>query len=162
MTRSAKILICGGIALAAFGMLYGLHYAVFIEHQTLDRMGGALADGFVHTAQRRMPEARAAIDAYGWTKYNYVRQVDVHSHWIGLAMLLLIVGAGFDRIDFDEKRRHLVAWSLVAGSVVFPLGVILQTIERGVIAQAVAALGALMVIIALGAIALGFARAERN
>jgi len=55
-----------------------------------------------------------------------------------------------------------VAWSLVAGSVVFPLGVILQTIERGVIAQAVAALGALMVIIALGAIALGFARAERN
>ena len=35
MTGSRKLLIFGGMALAAFGMLYGLQYALFVEHQTL-------------------------------------------------------------------------------------------------------------------------------
>jgi hypothetical protein len=42
MNRARKVLIFGGTLLAAFGMLYGLHYAVFVEHQTLDGMGGSL------------------------------------------------------------------------------------------------------------------------
>jgi len=46
--------------------------------------------------------------------------------------------------------------------VTFPLGVILQTLDRGIIPQAVAAIGAVLVITALAAIALGFARSERN
>jgi len=162
MNRSKKLLLVSGLLLGVWGMSVGLYYALFAEHQALEKIGGSLAEGFSHGARGDLMAARESIQGYADTQFNYIRAVDVHSHWIGLAMLLLIVGAGFDRIDFDEKRRHLVAWSLVAGSVVFPLGVILQTIERGVIAQAVAALGALMVIIALGAIALGFARAERN
>ncbi len=40
MNRARKVLVFGGLALAAFGMLYGLYYAVFVEHQTLDHMGG--------------------------------------------------------------------------------------------------------------------------
>jgi len=38
----------------------------------------------------------------------------------------------------------------------------LQTLDRGIIPQAVAAIGAALVIIALAIIALGFARTERN
>ena len=159
MTRSAKILLCGGIALAAFGMLYGLHYAVFIEHQTLDRMGGALADGFVHTAQRRMPEARAAIDAYGWTKYNYVRQVDVHSHWIGLAMLMIVTGAAFERVGFSEQWRRWIALALLSGSILFPFGVIVQTATHGGrFASGLAVAGSALVTGALVACAIGFVR----
>jgi len=50
MTVSARLLILGGLALAAFGMLYGLHYALFVEHQTLDQLGGSLAQAFMHAA----------------------------------------------------------------------------------------------------------------
>src|SRR5207237_1444333 len=84
VNRARKVLVFGGLALAAFGMLYGLYYAVFVEHQTLDQMGGSLANAFVHAAQRQMADSRAALDAYASVKYDYVRQVDVHSHWIGL------------------------------------------------------------------------------
>ena len=45
MSSARKLLVFGGLTLAAVGMLYGLHYAVFVEHQTLDTMGGALATG---------------------------------------------------------------------------------------------------------------------
>jgi len=33
--------------------------------------------------------AKAALDAYRSIKYDYVRQVEAHSHWIGLAMLMI-------------------------------------------------------------------------
>ena len=159
MSCSRKILIIGGLALAAFGMLYGLHYAVFIEHQTLDRMGGALANGFLRVAERRIPEAHASIDSYGWTRYNYVRQVDVHSHWIGLGMLMIVLGVVFDRQGFSEQTRRLLALALLTGSVVFPLGVILQTATHGgVVASALAVSGSVLVTFGLSATALGFAR----
>jgi hypothetical protein len=83
------------ISLAALGMLYGLHYAIFVEHQTLDRMGASLAQAFTSAAVRDTVAGHGAIDAYASTKYDYVRQVDVHSHWIGLGMLLIVLGAAF-------------------------------------------------------------------
>jgi hypothetical protein len=157
MNASNKILVIGGLALAAFGMLYGLHYAVFIEHQTLDRMGGALAGSFVQVAQRQVLQAHAAIDNYGWTRYNYVRQVDVHSHWIGLGMLMIVLGVVFDRQRYSERVRRWLALVLLTGSVVFPLGVILQTVTHGgILASALAVSGSVLVTFGLAATAWGF------
>ena len=34
MSVARKVLLIGGFTLAALGMLYGLHYALFVEHQT--------------------------------------------------------------------------------------------------------------------------------
>lgn len=162
MNRSGKILVFGGIALAAFGMLYGLHYAVFIEHQTLDGMGRALHEGFLQTAQRRLPEASAAIDTYGRTRYNYVRQVDVHSHWIGLGMLMIVLGVVFHRMGFSEPLRRWLALALLAGSILFPLGVIMQTVTHGgAFASAFAVGGSALVTISLAFAAVGFAAVKR-
>lgn len=162
MSRSAKLLIIGGVALAAFGMLYGLHYAIFIEHQSLDGMGLNLTQAFVHSAERNVPEAHASLAAYATTKFNYVRQVDVHSHWIGLAMLMIVLGVIFDRVGFGEPLRFWLALMLLLGSVIFPLGVILQTANHGVLPSALAVAGSGLVIISLAAIAFGFAQQGRS
>jgi hypothetical protein len=159
MSAASKVLIVGGVALAVFGMLYGLHYAVFVEHQTLDSMGGSLATAFINAADRHLPEAHAAIAAYGETKYDYVRQVDVHSHWIGLAMLMIVFGVTIDRVAFGERVRFWIALSFLVGAVVFPLGVILQTESHGsAFASGLAIAGSALVIMALAALAVGFAR----
>src|ERR1700730_16314639 len=125
MSGAGKLLVFGGIALAVLGMSYGLHYALSVEHQTLDQMGGSLATAFLNAAGRNMPEAHAAVGAYGVVKYDYVRQVDVHSHWIGLAMLMIVLGVVFDNVAFGDGVRFLIALAMLAGSIVFPLGVIL-------------------------------------
>jgi hypothetical protein len=159
VTGSSRLLIFGGLALAAFGMLYGLHYAVFVEHQTLDQLGGSLAQAFQHAADRHPAQSRAALDAYGETKYDYVRQVDTHSHWIGLAMLLIVLGVLFQRVNFSEGIRQAIALSLLVGSAVFPLSVILQTYHHGALilkAMTVASSG--LVIVGMAATAWGFAR----
>ncbi len=159
MSPARKLLIFGGVTLAVIGMLYGLHYALFVEHQTLDQMGGSLALAFMHAADRQMPDARAAVDAYGTTKYNYVRQVDVHSHWIGLAMLMIVLGVVFDEVAFSERLRFWIALALLGGSVIFPLGVILQTVQHGGwFPSALAIVGSALVTIALAAVAWGFSR----
>ena len=159
MSAGRRVLLVGGLVLAALGMLYGLHYAIFVEHQTLDRMGGSLTQAFVRAAERNPVEANSSVDVYAATKYDYIRQVDIHSHWIGLAMLLMVLGVVFDSVAFSQRARTWIAVALVTGSFVFPLGVILQTVSHGgALASALAILGSATVTIALVAVVWGFSR----
>ncbi len=159
MTGSRKLLIFGGMAFAVVGMLYGLQYALFTEHQTLDQMGGSLAQSFSAAASRNEAQSQAALEAYRETRYDYVRQVDAHSHAVGLAMLMIVLGVVFERVNFSERFRQLVAASLFAGSALFPLAVILQTYHHDAMAlKALAVAGSGLVVAALTATAWGFAR----
>jgi len=158
MNRTRRLLILGGAILAVVGMLYGLHYAVFVEHQTLDRMGSSLGGAFANAAERHWDDSQSALIAYRETKYDYVRQVDVHSHWIGLAMLMIVLGVVFDEVAFGDRVRFLIALAMLAGSIVFPVGVILQTERMVPLGSALAILGSALVILALGVTAVGFMR----
>ena len=161
MSAARKLLMGGGLALVLWAMSYGLWYALLVEHQTLERMGGALATGFAQAAERKLDAAHASLAAYSATEFNYVRQVDVHSHWGGLAMLLMLLGLAFDRVGFPERARVMLAALLLAGSFLFPLGVLLQTVDHGAGPKALAAAGAAMVILGLAGAAVGFARGAK-
>ncbi|MGH9500135.1 MAG: hypothetical protein ACRD3L_13420 [Terriglobales bacterium] len=159
MTTSRRILIFGGLALAALGMLYGLHYAVFVEHQTLNNMGGFLFGAFSKAAAGNMTASASAVQGYTTVHYDYVRQVDLHSHWIGLAMVMIVLGVVFDDVAFGEPTRIWLAIALLSGSAIFPLGVILQTVMRGsAVGSALAIAGSVLVIAPMAAIAVGLAR----
>jgi len=149
MSRSRRLLIVGGIALAVWGMSYGLWYAVFAEHQALDSIGGSLAGSFAAAADRNPAGMETSLEQYREAKYVYDRQVDVHGHWIGLAMLLIVLGIGFDRVNFSERFKVLLALGLLTGAVIFPLGVLLQTISHGPLPRAIAIAGSAFVIAAL-------------
>jgi hypothetical protein len=149
MSSSRRLLIVGGIALAVWGMSYGLWYAVFAEHQALDSIGGSLAGSFAAAADRNPAGTEASLEQYREAKYVYDRQVDVHGHWIGLAMLLIVLGIGFDRVSFSARLKVFLAAGLLVGSVVFPLGVLLQTMSHGPLPRGVAIVGSGFVIAAL-------------
>jgi len=158
MSDSRRVLIIGGIALAVWGMGYGLWYAVFAEHQALEAIGDSLAAGFANAADRNTTAMTASLDRYREAKYIYDRQVDAHGHWIGLAMLLIVLGIGFDRVRFSERWKLFLALALFAGAVTFPLGVLLQTFSHGAMPRAVAIAGSAFVIAPLAAIAAGISR----
>jgi uncharacterized membrane protein len=100
----------------------------------------------------------AALGQYREAKYVYDRQVDVHSHWIGLAMLLVILGIVFDRVGFSESTKTLLAWGLLLGAFLFPLGVLLQSFSHASFPRAVAIAGSALVVACLACVALGIAR----
>jgi hypothetical protein len=158
MSAARRILLIGGIALALWGMGYGLWYAVFAEHQVLDGIGSSLATGFAAAAERNPASTEAALAKYREAKYVYDRQVDVHSHWIGLAMLLIVLGIGFDRVSFSDRLKLLLALGLFLGALLFPLGVLLQTMSHGGLPRAIAVAGSVLVIGSLAGIAVGLGR----
>jgi hypothetical protein len=158
MSAARRVLLIGGIALALWGMGYGLWYAVFAEHQALDGIGSSLATGFAAAAERNPGSTEAALVKYREAKYVYDRQVDVHSHWIGLAMLLIVLGIGFDRVSFSDRLKLLLGLGLFLGAVLFPLGVLLQTMSHGGLPRAIAVAGSVLVIGSLAGIAVGLGR----
>jgi hypothetical protein len=160
MSGSRRLLILGGIGLALWGMGYGLWYAVFAEHQALNGIGASLATAFDAAASRNPGAAETAFSKYKEAKYIYDRQVDVHGHWIGLAMLLIVVGIAFDRVRFSERQKLVLACALLAGAAIFPLGVLLQTFDHGAIPRGIAILGSVLVIAALLVVTLGIAGRE--
>ena len=76
-------------------------------------------------------------------------------------MVLIVLGVVFDGVSFGERSRTWIAAALVAGSFVFPLGVILQTVSHGAsYTSGLAILGSAIVTMALAAVAWGFAREQ--
>jgi hypothetical protein len=155
-----RLLLFGGIALAILGMSYGFWYAVFAEHQALDGIGHSLASGFQAVAERNSAAAESSLLQYRQAKYAYDRQVDVHGHWIGLAMLLIVLAIAFDHVGFPERLKLFLAWALLLGAALFPLGVLMQTWSHGALPRAVAILGSGLVIAALTGIVFGILRRQ--
>lgn len=162
MSAPRRILILGGIALAVWGMAYGLWYAAFVEHQTLDSIGASLTSAFTAAAQRDSNGAAASFAQYRDAKYAYDRQVDVHSHWIGLAMLLILLGICFDRVNWSPPLQVLLTLSLLLGAILFPLGVQLQIWSHGPFPRAIAIAGSALEIAALLAMVVGFFRSSHS
>src|SRR5664279_3955015 len=50
-----------------------------------------------------------------------------------LAMLMIVLGVIFERVNFSEGMRQVIAFSLLAGSALFPLAVLLQTYHHGAV-----------------------------
>ena len=162
MSRSRKLLLVGGLLLAIWGMSYGLWYAVFAEHQALDNIGSSLSASFAKAAERNPAASQAALQAYSAAQYVYLRQVDAHSHWIGLAMLLIVLGIAFDRIPYGESRRFWLALALLLGSFIFPLGVLLENPGHAAMGRALAMAGSGLIVFSLAVIAAGFVWARAD
>src|SRR5262249_38300894 len=111
--NARQVLIFGGIALAILGMSYGFWYAVFAEHQSLDEIGRSLSSGFQAAAEKDSAAAEHALLRYREAKYTYDRQVDVHGHWIGLSMLLIVLAIGSDHLALGENWKLRLAWTVL-------------------------------------------------
>src|SRR5207237_9119492 len=128
MSSSRRILIIGSLALLGLSMAYGLWYALAVEHQRLDQIGGSLAGSFLQAADRNLDGAQKKLQEYGDARYRYTREVDAHSHWTGLALLLVLLGAAFDQVAFAERMRIWLAWLLLISATGFPACVLWQNL----------------------------------
>lgn len=162
MKRSSYALAVAGLALSVWAMSYGFYYAVWVEHQTIEHIGASLAGAFQHAATREMALSRADLAAYARAKYIYTREVDAHSHWIGLAMVVLALAGLWDRLAFSESARGWIAGALIAGACGFPLGVLLQNYLPVPVGQGISVAASALLIIAFSLVALGFAREPKS
>jgi dipeptide/tripeptide permease len=155
VSTARRALLLGGIALAIVGMCHGTWYAIFAEHQALDRIGESLAKAFTLASERNVLQVRTALAEYRDAKYAHERQVDAHGHWIGLAMLLIVLSLAFDRLALAEKQKLALAIGLLAGATLFPLTVLLQIFSHGPVPRVLTVASSALMIATLAVTALG-------
>jgi len=112
-----------------WGMGYGLWYAVFCRApRPLEHNGASLAAGFGGAAERTQRSPKGLFVRYRKQNTSTTEKWMLHGHWIGLAMVLIVLGDGLDRLAFRSEsnassaKRLTRCFSLSAGSAVADSG----------------------------------------
>lgn len=158
MKSPQRILLVGGLLIIVVGLVYGAAYNWLVGYDTLTTLRESYGAAVWAAASGDEATFGQALARGKQMNYRYVRVVDVHTHLIKVASLVLLLGLLYPLIP--DPSKAVVRWVLVlvVGTVLFPLGVFLEIVTSSILAQAVAALGALMVITAFAALFLNISR----
>lgn len=155
MTRSQWMLIATGLGLVAISMLYGFYYAVFDEHQTLEKIGVSMATGFAKAAEGDMEAARTFLQTYAVTRVEYLREVHGHSHMAVLGSVLIVIGLLLNKLTFGRVSQGILAFLLITGAVCLPLGAWFDVIIAGDLPKGLSLYGAAALILGMAGFSLG-------
>ena len=120
-----RLLIFGGIALIAGGMLFGDIFAVFVLHQNGGRTGEALLTAAQAAAARDPKGVRAAFARIGGLLEDRGTKVDTHVHMTDAGYLALLLALLQPYLALPSQRKKRLAQLFIAGSVLLPLGIFL-------------------------------------
>ena len=161
MKSPEKTLLTGGILLLVAGLLFGAIYGYLVEHQTLLVLRESYRTLITASAEGDQPAAQAALELARRMNYLYVRAVDVHTHLIKLASVVLLVGMVYPFVALSERARRALAALFLGGAWLFPAGVFGEIFLSGIVPQALAAAGATAAIAGLAEIMAGLFRGLR-
>lgn len=120
-----RLLIFGGIALIAGGMLFGDIFAVFVLHQN----GGQTVQALLAASEAvRAGNGRAANDIFaniGGLLEDHGTKVDAHVHMTAAGYLAIVLALIQPYVALPQKRKKLLAGWFVAAGVLLPVGIFL-------------------------------------
>ena len=150
-----RSLAAGALALMLLGSAGGLLHGLATGHETLLGLREHHEPAFTLAAQGQRDVAARELQQALQDNARYVRVIDTHTHVIKLASLAMLLAFLLPLLHLGGHGRNLVAAGFLCGAILFPCGVLLQVWVPGMLFQSVAALGALLVIAAMGATVLG-------
>lgn len=120
-----RLLVMGGIALIAAGMLVGDLFAVFALHQNAGRIGEHLTAATDAVAAQDPQAALRNFAAIGARLENRGTKVDAHAHIIAFGYLALLLALAQPYLALSETARRRSAQLFLAGAVLLPVSVFL-------------------------------------
>lgn len=120
-----RLLVLSGIALTITGMIFGDIFAIFTLHQNAARVGASLTGAASAALARQAPVARANLRDVGSWLENRGTKVDTHVHMIGFGYLALLLALIQPWVRFSEQTKRSLAWVLILGAWLLPVGVFL-------------------------------------
>ncbi len=120
-----RVLILGGIALIAGGMLFGDVFAVFVLHQNGARTGAMLLAATQAVAARDPAGVKEDFARIGGLLEDHGTKLDAHAHMIAAGYLALMLALLQSYVAFSSRTRKIVAQVFIAGGLLLPLGIFL-------------------------------------
>src|SRR6478672_8038266 len=156
LMSTRRLLTLAGIGMILVGMIFGDIFAVFVLHQNAARVGQSLAAAAQSAAAGDAATVGAHFKTTGEFLENRGTKVDTHVHLIAFGYLSLMLALVQPWVKLSEAIRRRLAWLLVCGAVLLPVGVFLihyvglaySPLEAIGWASIVADLGGLMVLAA--------------
>lgn len=165
-TSARRLLVMGGIALVAAGMLLGDLFAVFVLHQNAGRIGQHLTAATDAVAAENPQAALQNFAAIGGRLENRGTKVDAHAHIVAFGYLALLLALAQPYLALSEDARRRLAQVFLAGAMLLPVSVFLihyvgleySPLESIGWASITADFGGLLVIVACAGFGVGLVR----
>jgi hypothetical protein len=120
-----RLLVIGGIALVAGGMLFGDIFAVFILHQNADQQGAALIVANRAVAAGDEAGVHKIFGSLGNLLEDRGTKVDAHVHMIGAGYLALLLALVQPFVVLASGTKKILATVFIAGGALLPIGIFL-------------------------------------
>ena len=120
-----RLLIMGGIALIAGGMLFGDIFAVFVLHQNGAQTGQALLAASEAASTGDTLAVKEIFLQIGGLLEDHGTKVDAHVHLTDAGYLALLLALVQPYVALPPKRKKLLAGWFVAGGLLLPVGIFL-------------------------------------
>ena len=120
-----RLLVFGGIALIAGGMLFGDIFAVFVLHQNGGRTGEALLAAAHAVAAQNPSGVKAAFDQIGSSLEDRGTKIDTHVHMTDAGYLALLLALIQPYVALSAARKKFLAKLFLLGGVFLPVGIFL-------------------------------------
>jgi hypothetical protein len=120
-----RLLIFGGIALIASGMLFGDIFAVFVLHQNGGQTGQALLAASEAASVGNALAVKEIFQQIGGLLEDHGTKVDAHVHMTDAGYLALLLALIQPYVALPRGRRKLLAGLFVSGGLLLPVGIFL-------------------------------------
>ena len=120
-----RLLVFGGIALIAGGMLFGDIFAVFVLHQNAGLQGQALLAATQAVAAHNPTAVKDIFANLGGLLEDRGTKVDAHVHMTDAGYLALLLALLQPFIVFPHRTKKLLAALFVTGGFLLPVGIFL-------------------------------------
>src|SRR5207253_10276359 len=120
-----RLLVFGGIALIAGGMLFGDIFAVFVLHENGGETSAALLAATQAVAAQNPAAVKDAFTRIGGLLEDRGTKVDAHVHMIDAGYLALLLALVQPYIALSRKMKKSLAALFIAGGVLLPVGIFL-------------------------------------
>jgi len=120
-----RLLVFGGIALIAAGMLFGDIFGVFVLHQNGGQTGQALLAATQAVAAQDPSAVKAAFAHIGDLLEDRGTKVDTHVHMIDAGFLALLLALIQPYVALSASAKTLLAKLFLTGGILLPVGIFL-------------------------------------
>jgi len=120
-----RLLVFGGIALIAGGVLFGDIFAVFVLHQNGGQTGQALLAACDAASAGNALAVKEVFQQVGGLLEDRGTKVDAHVHMTDAGYLALLLALSQPFVALPPRRKKLLAGLFVIGGLLLPVGIFL-------------------------------------
>ena len=120
-----RLLVFGGIALIAGGMLFGDIFAVFVLHQNGGQTGEALLAASRAVAAQNPSGVKDAFGQIGSLLEDRGTKIDAHVHMTDAGYLALLLALVQPYVALSAERKKFLAKLFLTGGTLLPVGIFL-------------------------------------